>query len=99
MSLTKLFNKNYFYALSKYNKILLQRNKLLKSYNNDTIKETLSIWNEQLAEAGATIVKFRLDFINLLDILQENIGTYNRNSSTFRFLWKFPSNLKKSKKI
>ncbi len=60
------FNKNYFYALSKYNKILLQRNKLLKSYNNDTIKETLSIWNEQLSEQGSYIILERLKLIEKL---------------------------------
>lgn len=60
-------NKIYFYALMKYNKILAQRNKLLKTTSNlKTLNDTISIWNEQLAECGATIIKYRLDFVNLL---------------------------------
>lgn len=60
-------NKIYFYALVKYNKILAQRNKLLKTSKDlKTLYDTISIWNEQLADCGATIIKYRLDFVNLL---------------------------------
>lgn len=60
-------NSQYFYALMKYNKILAQRNKLLKSTNNlKVLSETLSIWNDQLADVGAILTWYRLDFVNLL---------------------------------
>lgn len=60
-------NKMYFYSLVKYNKILAQRNKLLKTSRDiETLHDTISIWNEELATSGATIIKFRLDFVNLL---------------------------------
>lgn len=62
------FDKNYFYNLNKYNLILNQRNKLLKSsYNNPkVISDTISIWNEQLASVGCKIVMARLALIEKL---------------------------------
>lgn len=62
------FDKNYFYNLNKYNLILNQRNKLLKSsYNNPkVIADTISIWNEQLASVGCKIIKSRLGLIESL---------------------------------
>ena len=38
-------SKNYFYALSRYNKILAQRNNLLKNKDVSLIKETLPVWD------------------------------------------------------
>lgn len=62
------FDKNYFYNLNKYNLILNQRNKLLKtSYNNTKVlSDTISIWNEQLASVGCKIIKSRLGLIEKL---------------------------------
>ena len=59
-------DKNYFYALLKYNKILAQRNALLKNVprgTNEDIKRSLDIWDAQLVEAGNIIVQRRLRFI------------------------------------
>jgi len=57
-------NPKYFYALQNYQKVLLQRNNLLKklSVNNSDI-DTLSIWDEQLAKYGSEIYIFRKEFI------------------------------------
>jgi len=42
-------NREYYNSLIKYNKILKERNKLLKSTDNENvIKETLPIWDYQL---------------------------------------------------
>lgn len=62
------FDRNYFYDLSKYNEVLGQRNKLLKTPNPDVLRETISIWNEQLAIAGSKIIFSRLAFIEKLKI-------------------------------
>lgn len=67
------FDKNYFYELSKYNQILQQRNKLLKTPNENALKETISIWNEQLSESGAKIIISRLKFIEKLKIHANSI--------------------------
>lgn len=62
------FDKNYFYNLNKYNLILNQRNKLLKtSFNNPkNVQDTISIWNEQLASVGCKIIFQRLGLIEKL---------------------------------
>ncbi|MGN0961804.1 MAG: DNA replication/repair protein RecF, partial [Christensenellales bacterium] len=67
------FDRNYFYDLSNYNKILQQRNKLLKTPNIEVLKNTISIWNEQLAITGAKIIMSRLAFIEKLKIYANKI--------------------------
>jgi len=59
-------NKKYFYSLQKYKKILSQRNSLLKDEDKDLIRDTLPIWDVQLARAAAVIVKDRNEFLRLL---------------------------------
>lgn len=50
---------NYVHVLSEYNKVLEQRNALLKSKNVDTIE----IWNEQLADLNEKIFNYRKYYI------------------------------------
>lgn len=58
----------YFDNLTKYNKILMQRNKLLKDiYVKPELKETLFAWNIQLAEYGKKIIQRRREFVSRLD--------------------------------
>ncbi len=47
-----------------YEKVLRQRNALLKSSNRDNIDSTLDVWNEQLANLGAEITHTRIQFIH-----------------------------------
>lgn len=64
--------KKYFNDLIRYNKILAQRNKLLKDYNDPkVIKETLPIWDAQLADKGAEIIKARYEFCEKLKSIVE----------------------------
>jgi DNA replication and repair protein RecF len=61
-------DKEYLFSLSGYNKIVDQRNKLLKSYTNGSdIKDTLEIWDEQLVRYGSDIIKKRKEFIEKLN--------------------------------
>jgi DNA replication and repair protein RecF len=46
-----------------YEKVLRQRNALLKSFNRENIDSTLDVWNEQLAKLGAEITYTRIQFI------------------------------------
>lgn len=58
----------YLYNLSKYNKIIEQRNKLIKdSYMNSELIETLNIWDMQLVSYGNLIIEKRKKFINELN--------------------------------
>ncbi len=54
-------NPAYFAALGKYNKVLEERNALLKA--DEPQREQLSVWDEQLAKEGATLVHLRADFL------------------------------------
>ena len=48
---------------SDYEKVLRQRNALLKSSHRENIDSTLQVWNEQLAQLGAGITHSRIQFI------------------------------------
>jgi len=58
-------DKSYFYSLLRYNKILSQRNALLKSRDEDIVVG-LNIWDEQLAKEGEKIISRRKEFIEEL---------------------------------
>ncbi len=49
---------------SDYEKVLRQRNALLKSSNRENIDSTLDVWNEKLAQLGAEITHTRIRFIS-----------------------------------
>lgn len=54
----------YLHDLAKYNKILNQRNRLLKDINSrPDLKDTLSVWDMQLLEYGIKIIKARKEFV------------------------------------
>lgn len=59
-------SRPYFTSLCRYNKILAQRNNLLKSGDYGLIRETLSVWDEQFSEEAAKIFKARNDFLSEL---------------------------------
>ena len=60
-------DKIYFHNLSNYNKILIQRNKLLKDIAfQPEWMDTLEIWDMQLAGYGAKIIKRRHSFVEQL---------------------------------
>lgn len=62
-------------ARSDYDRALKQRNALLKSArssrgavsDDDTVKSTLDVWNDQLARAGAAIIGARLQLLKALE--------------------------------
>ncbi len=58
-------DKNYLKYLIKYNKVLAQRNSLLKYFavNNTFNADTLDIYNNQLTEFGNQIFKKRQEFL------------------------------------
>ncbi len=61
-------DKIYLSDLTKYNKILNQRNKLLKDFGyRQDFMETLSIWDMQLLETGKRLIHRRNAFIEELN--------------------------------
>ena len=66
-------NKLYVHSLVSYNRILMQRNKLLKElFFHPEYEETLDVWDMQLVQYGKEIIKFRETFIGQLnEIIRE----------------------------
>lgn len=67
-------DKIYLSDLTNYNKILVQRNKLLKDmvYRPD-LKDTLPIWDMQLVENGKKIIRRRKQFVEELNEIVHDI--------------------------
>lgn len=62
LSISQL-SRPYYVALSRYNKILEQRNNLLKNRDISLICDTLPVWDEQLCKYAAVIAQKRAEFI------------------------------------
>lgn len=59
--------KDYFYTLSKYNKLLLSRNKCLKNYTSiESLTPMLNVYDLQIADLMIKIKKYRQKFIEKL---------------------------------
>lgn len=67
-SLSQLY-PSYMSALMEYNKVLNQKNSLLKMLRSGgrASDPTLSVWNEQLAETGARIMSARIEFVKCIN--------------------------------
>ena len=64
----------YYSNLLKYNKVLDQRNNLLKQiYFNPAVKDTLDVWDDQLVEAGISIINERKNFIEMINNIIKDI--------------------------
>lgn len=69
----------YLYNLNNYNKIVNQRNTLLKDvYFNPSLKETIEIWDSQLVSYGSKVIERRKSFT---DQLNEVIGPVHEKLS------------------
>nr|WP_312576652.1 DNA replication/repair protein RecF [Sedimentibacter sp.] len=57
----------YKYLLSRYKKIVTQRNNILKNYyTNKENKDIISIWNDYLIDTGTELICYRNEYINNL---------------------------------
>jgi len=70
-------DKLYLSDLSSYNKVLNQRNKLLKDiYYRQDLLDTLPMWDIQLLEYGRRIIKKRKQFVEELNEIISEIQFY-----------------------
>ena len=74
----------YFADLITYNKILLQRNSLLKQIKDGQVRiDSLALWNEQLTNVAVKIIAKRLEAIDkinqLANDLQQKISSHVEN--------------------
>ncbi|MCR5627076.1 MAG: DNA replication/repair protein RecF [Lachnospiraceae bacterium] len=106
-------NKIYLEDISKYNKCLLQRNKLLKdiSFGNTYLTDTLDVWDMQLFESGKNVIKYRDKFIKemneIIKVIHSSLSggreelelIYEPNTSIEDFEKKLSSNRNKDIKM
>ncbi len=60
---------SYFYSLQQYNRVLRQRNNLLRALRDDpSLLDTLPVWDEQLARLAAYICRERAGFVKKLQV-------------------------------
>ena len=86
MELCQLDSK-YYYNLVQYNKVLNERNSILKNKKID--KEILSIYDMQLVEFGYNIIVKRLEYIQKLNHYSEKIHfdiTSGKEKIEFRYV-------------
>ena len=77
--------KGYYQILINYNKILQQRNNLLREIKNHLEKpDTLEVWNEQLIKFGSIIIKRRMEFLQKLVPIAEKFKRNNLESENLR---------------
>ena len=70
-------NKRYFYQLSRYEKILGNRNKLLKNSENiQVVKETVDIWDRALVQSAKKIAFERDKFV-------KSIAPYTQKAQSY----------------
>ena len=70
----------YYQNLSNYHRILNQRNNLLKQIvYNKSLMDTLDVWDIQLVDYGARIIKERKNFISMMNEIIKDIH-YNLTS-------------------
>lgn len=64
-------DKLYLHDLTEYNKVLVNRNQLLKQMkNNAELSNTLDVWDEQLIKYGTSLIEKRQKFIDeLMDVV------------------------------
>ena len=107
MELCQLYNF-YLYNLNHYNKIINQRNKLLKDiYFHPELKETLNIWDLQLVSFGSKIIERRELFVKQLNEIIKEIHNklsggkedlavkYEPDATIENFEWKMKENQEK----
>lgn len=67
-------NKLYVHALVQYNRIVVQRNKLLKELAfKPEYEPTLDVWDAQLISYGNQVMEYRMEFISQLNEIIRDI--------------------------
>jgi DNA replication and repair protein RecF len=87
IELSKLDNK-YYYNLVQYNKVLDEKNSLLKKYSEKMVN-MMDVYDEQLSSFGAFLIKERFKYIEKLNLKGKNIHkeiTSEKESIEFKYL-------------
>lgn len=92
------FDKAYLYDIIKYDKILKQRNTILKSNSNKETKlEELKLFTPQLIDTAEQIIIKRVKFIENLKNIAKNIHKTITNSENLEIFYSFDFSTKSIK--
>ncbi len=69
-------SRDYCTALLRYQRILDQRNNLLKEHDLTLVRETLPVWDEQLAKYASRIILRRREYLKELSALAEEAHSF-----------------------
>ena len=69
-------SKPYFVALSRYKKILEQRNNLLKEKDLNLVYDTLPVWDDQLSKYAAIVASKRAEFVSRIAPVANRIHSH-----------------------
>ena len=105
-------DKIYLSNLTNYNRIINQRNALLKDiYNHQNLAETLDIWDMQLVKYGKKLIESRERFVEELGVIvaeihrnltggrEELMVRYEKNVSADEFERKLQTSRKRDLKV
>ncbi len=80
-------SKNYYSQISEYNKILKQRNFLLKKKNID--QKEFSPWNKLLKDRAEIVFEFRKDYIlRINEIFKKDLFKLSNGKDQFEIIYK-----------
>lgn len=98
-------DKGYYSLLVSYNKLITERNNLLKQiYYSPALRETLDAWDAQILEIGSHIIRKRESFVEKIDEMMREIHSnltgglehmevkYDRNVSPEEFALRLQEN-------
>ncbi len=74
-------HRQYFVALTRYNKILEQRNNLLKDRDVSSVRSLLPVWDEQLSRYAAFIICERREYMRNLSSRARDVHSFLTNSA------------------
>lgn len=79
----------YKHSISRYNKILFQRNNLLKSRKSkESIKSLIEVFDIQLADIGSDIIIYRINYLDKLNKTVFNIhNNFTNNKEKIKLLY------------
>ncbi len=87
------FNKRYLYDLLRYEKVLKQRNTILKSNSSIESKtEQLNLFTPQLIDIAEKIILTRLNFIKTLEKVAKNIHKTITNTENLEISYSYTLN-------
>ena len=90
-SVISKYDRKYLDDLIRYNRVILQRNKLLKNFarNGRFDEDSLSIWDEQMILLSASIYEKRKDFLNKLKpVFQEYYNIISQRNEIVKLEYK-----------